>query len=39
MKRGKWKEYERRKAQLLRKKLTPAQYEKEIRKITRGLKV
>lgn len=39
MKREKWLEYERRKAQLARKKLTPAQYDRELRKIVRELKI
>ena len=35
----KWQEYERRKAQLARKGLSPAQYEKEIRKIAKELRI
>ena len=39
MKNQKWQEYERRKAQLARKGLSPAQYEKEIRKIAKELRI
>lgn len=39
MSRQKWLEYERRKARLARKKLSPAQYDREIRKIAKELRI
>lgn len=39
MRNRKWIEYERRKARLARKKLSPAQYERELRKIAKELRV